>query len=105
MPLVSPELPSVVSYHRRLSPSPVPLADQRDPLVSRAREREAERGPRAWAGRTWEWAAPLGWATLSRERARVSLGHGDFPGRPSLGWEFFRVSEFCFFYSFSQICV
>jgi hypothetical protein len=51
VPLVSPELPPAVSYRRRLSPSPIPLTDQRDPLVSRARGREAVRGPRAGVGR------------------------------------------------------
>jgi hypothetical protein len=100
VPLVSPELPPAASYRHCLSPSPVPLADPRDSLVSRARGREAEHGPRAWAGCAREWAAPLGWAMLSRERARASLGRGDFPGQPSHGWESVRVSEFCSFILF-----
>jgi hypothetical protein len=41
------------------------LADQRDPLVSHTRGREAERRPRAGVGR-----AARVWARLSREQAR-----------------------------------
>jgi hypothetical protein len=60
VPLVSPELPPAASFTVSRSSPCLCLAEQRDPLGSRARGRATEHGPRAD-----EWAALLDWAALS----------------------------------------
>jgi hypothetical protein len=67
VPLVSPELPPAASFTVGRSSPCLCLADQRDPLVSRAHGRETERGPRVNVGR----AARIGPCCRGRARAHL----------------------------------